>query len=264
MSLLTQVLFLLALSGCSSEVVNSFTQTCPQFFANPGRTLSPPTVFKGKNYKQICQILKNTYEYATLYDTANRIPVYSAYKFEGKKGFDRKGSWYIEPQLEDQNKGRQMASESSVAQINNQAVNADYNGTHNHHFVKGHLAPVFHATSQSSANATFTLTNAAPQNDKFNNGEWKRTENAVAKALEKKCKGNFAYIVTGVVPGADKLKNRVRIPSHFWTAYCCLDHKRNVKASGAFIGENKNDPVQEMSVKNLDRKLRDEYDLHRS
>ncbi|KAL6481267.1 hypothetical protein MHYP_G00093470 [Metynnis hypsauchen] len=259
MTLLALVLLLLALSGCSSEVVDDFTQTCPRFIANPGGTLSPPTVFKEKNYKQICQILNNTYEYATLYDTANRIPVYSAYKFEGRKGCDRKGNWYIEPQLEDQRYGPKMASESNVTQINNQAVNADYTGTSTHHFVKGHLAPVLHATSQSSANATFTLTNAAPQNNKFNNGKWKKTENVVAKTLEKKCKGNSAYIVTGVVPGPDKLKNRVRIPSHFWTAYCCLDNNLQMKASGAFIGENKNDPVKKMSVKNLDRKLSDEY-----
>ncbi|XP_017572793.1 endonuclease domain-containing 1 protein-like [Pygocentrus nattereri] len=255
MTLLT--LLLLALSGCSSEVVNDFTHTCPQFFANPGGTLSPPTVFKGNNYKQICQILNNIPEYATLYDTANRIPVYSAYKFQGRKGGDRQGNWYIEPQLED--KGPQMASESNVKHINNQAVNADYKGTSTHHFVKGHLAPVLHATSQSCANATFTLTNAAPQNDKFNNGEWKKIENAVAKTLEKQCKGNSAYIVTGVVPGPDKLNNRVNIPGHFWTAYCCLDNNLKEKASGAFIGENKNVPVKEMSVKELDRKLSDEY-----
>ncbi|XP_036413171.1 endonuclease domain-containing 1 protein-like [Colossoma macropomum] len=187
MNLLTPVLLLLALSGCSSEVVPDFTQQCRAFFVNPAGTVSPPTVFPGNNYKQICQIRVNTYEYATLYDTANRIPVYSAYKFDGIKHCVRNGSWYIEPQLEGQHYGPKMASESSVTQINNQAVNEDYTGTSTHHFVKGHLAPVLHATSQSCSDATFTLTNAAPQNDKFNNGEWKRTENAVAKALGEKC-----------------------------------------------------------------------------
>ena len=77
----------------------------------------------------------------------------------------------------------------------------------------------------------------------------------MADTLEKKCKGNSAYIVTGVVPGPDKLKNRVRIPNHFWTAYCCLDNNLKVKAASGFIGENENDPVQEISIKKLDKQL---------
>ncbi|KAL7846050.1 hypothetical protein AOLI_G00242420 [Acnodon oligacanthus] len=208
MVLLAPVLLLLALSGCSSEVVNSFTQTCPQFFAKPGGTLSPPTVFKGNNYKQICQVLENTYEYATLYDTTNRIPVYSAYKFNGLMQCTRLNNWYIEPQLEQITNSKKMAPESSVTNIQNQAVNEDYA---NSGYDRGHLAPVLHATSQSCSDATFTLTNAAPQNKSFNRGQWRVKEEAVAETLQKKCKGNSAYIVTGVVPGTDEMKSKERV-----------------------------------------------------
>ncbi|XP_017572790.1 endonuclease domain-containing 1 protein-like [Pygocentrus nattereri] len=258
MNFLTLVLLLLALSGCSSEVVADFKKTCPDFFANPEGTLSPPTVFTGDNYKQICQILGNTYEYATLYDTANKIPVYSAYKFEGLMGCKRQSNWYIEPQLEDRNLDRKMAyGICGLTQLAYQAVNEDYKDSD---YDRGHLAPVYHARSQHCSDATFTLTNAAPQNRSFNRGQWKKTEEAVAKTLKEKCEGNSAYIVTGVVPGTDKLKNRVRIPSYFWTAYCCLDNNQRVKAASGFIGGNINNQVQEMSVGALDAILSILYD----
>ncbi|KAI4881854.1 hypothetical protein NFI96_026640 [Prochilodus magdalenae] len=256
MKLLTPVLLLLALSGCSSEVVKDFTKTCPQFFANPGRALSPPTVFPGPNYKQICQIRVNTYEYATLYDTANRIPVYSAYRFEGLKQCTRKSSWYIEPQLEGMSNDRRMGPESSVPSTQDQANDEDYDKSGYH---RGHLAPVYQARSQTCSDATFTLTNAAPQNPSFNSGQWRVTEALVADILGKNCLGNSAYIVTGVVPGSGTLKNRVRVPSHFWTAYCCLGNNLQKITSGGFIGENKNDAVQNMTVTALEGKLKHLY-----
>ncbi|KAL6481268.1 hypothetical protein MHYP_G00093480 [Metynnis hypsauchen] len=254
MTLLAPVLLLLALSGCSSEVVDDFTQMCPQFFANPNGIVSPPTVFKGNNYKQICQIQEKTPEYATLYDTEKKIPVYSAYKFKGVVGCKRLTKWYIEPQLENISKGPKMAPESSMTNIQNQAVNKDY---YKSGYDRGHLAPVLHSTSQSCSDVTFTLTNAAPQHCSFNKGQWKKTERKVADVLNKTCLPNSAFIVTGVVPGYNEppLKNRVIIPSHFWTAYCCLDNNLKVIDSNGFIGQNQNDQVKQMSVSNLEVKL---------
>ncbi|XP_049326115.1 endonuclease domain-containing 1 protein-like [Astyanax mexicanus] len=262
MTLLMPVLLLLALSGCFSEVVKDFTQSCPQFFADPEEVRSPPTIFKDPQYKHICQIRENKYEYATLYDTANRIPVYSAYKFQGLIDCTQRNKrWFIEPQLDDPNSNKKkMESDGNKDQLPKQAVNKDYEGTQDHHYDKGHLAPVRHASSTVCLDATFTLTNAAPQNRNFNRGIWSNTERNVANILTQECKNNDRYIVTGVVPGTDKLKERVSIPSHFWTAYCCLDNNRKVIASGAFIGRNEHSStVEEMSVTELDRKLTVEY-----
>ncbi|XP_053532335.1 uncharacterized protein LOC128629234 [Ictalurus punctatus] len=250
MKLLSVVLLLLPLSLCLAEVVDDFTESCPQFFANPYHVVSPPTGFTGDRFRKICQTLNNKAEFATLYDTENRIPVYSAYRFTGlMKCKRRMGNWYIEPQLESGTLGPNMATESAVRKqgvnIVNQAVNGDYKYSG---YDKGHLAPVFHATSQNCADATFTLTNAAPQAAMFNRNTWMRTEKSMNDTLTKSCLnvGLRAFVVTGVVPGPDTLKNegRVRIPSHFWMAFCCLDSNNIPRRSGAFYGK-KDDSVKE-------------------
>uniref|UniRef100_A0A3B1KJW7 Uncharacterized protein n=1 Tax=Astyanax mexicanus TaxID=7994 RepID=A0A3B1KJW7_ASTMX len=217
---------LLALSGCFGEVVDDFTHTFRQ---------------------------GNLHEYATLYDTANKIPVYSAYRFDGLMNCRRNESWFIEPQLENRMASPRMESENRSINYQNQAVNADYE---NSGFHRGHLAPVYHARTQSCSDATFTLTNAAPQNSRFNQGQWRVTEKKVATILTQICSGNSAYIVTGVVPDNNRhIGNRVSIPSHFWTAYCCLNNNRRVISSSGFLGENTNDRVQEIPVRVLDENL---------
>lgn len=265
MKLLSVVLLLLPLSLCLAEVVNDFTQSCPGFFATPNDVVSPPTGFTGDRFKRICQTLKNEAEFATFYDTTYRIPIYSAYSFTGLKKCVRTDKWYIEPQLENGKLGPNMDTESAVRKevvdIVNQSVNADYAESR---YDRGHLAPVFHAASQSCSDATFTLTNAAPQNPSFNRGQWRRTESHMADSLKNYCinVGLRAFVVTGVVPGPDTLKKqgRVRIPSHFWTAFCCLDNNNISKHSGAYIGENDHDrPVYPRSVKDMDIELTELY-----
>ncbi|XP_017318000.1 endonuclease domain-containing 1 protein-like [Ictalurus punctatus] len=261
MKLLSVVLLLLPLSLCLARVVNDFTKSCPGFFATPNDVVSPPTGFTGDRFKRICQTLNNKAEFATLYDTTYRIPVYSAYRFTGRVDCNRttRNNWYIEPQLEDGNLGPNMATESAVRNIVNQAVNADYAGSP---YDRGHLAPVFHAASQSCSDATFTLTNAAPQNLSFNRGQWKVTERKMAVSLNESCRnvGLSAFVVTGVVPGNYKMNNRVQIPSHFWTAFCCLDNNNIPRRSGGYIGENINNVVSgPMTNRDLERQL---YNLY--
>ncbi len=75
-----------------------------------------------------------------------------------------------------------------------QALSGDYE---NSGYDKGHLASFFQANSQSCADATFTLTNAAPQNPSFNRGQWKKLEGNIAKELSDQCLPNkySVYIV---------------------------------------------------------------------
>ncbi|XP_053532053.1 uncharacterized protein LOC128629187 [Ictalurus punctatus] len=243
MKLLSVVLLLLPLSLCLAEVVNDFTQSCPGFFATPNDVVSPPTGFTGDRFKRICQTLNDKAEFATLYDTTYRIPVYSAYRFTGLKKCKRSKNWYIEPQLENGTLGPNMDNESAVGNIVNQAKNGDYKKSG---YDRGHLAPVFHATSQNCANATFTLTNIAPQIHLFNSGKWNMIEKEMANVLNKDCinVGLRAFVVTGVVPGNNKMNNSVQIPSHFWTAFCCLDNNNKTIRSSAYYGK-KDDSVKE-------------------
>ncbi|KAK9980595.1 hypothetical protein ABG768_000188 [Culter alburnus] len=257
MTLHLHVLMLFLLSVGSARVVPDFEKECGQFFAG-GKS---PTTFTGSQYKQICQNLNNRYYYATYYDTYNRIPVYSAYKFEGIMDCTRQNNWYIEPHLDDDKAGPSMASEGSVdikLRGIHQALNGDYvkSGFH-----RGHLAPVYQAQPQDCTDATFTLTNAGPQNSSFNQGQWRVLEENIAKALSEQClpKKYSVYIVTGVTPGTSKLKNRVNVPSHFWTAYCCLDQNNRCQISRGFIGVNENITPQNITVNDLKKELANLY-----
>ncbi|XP_050959646.1 endonuclease domain-containing 1 protein-like [Labeo rohita] len=258
MMLILHVLMLSLLSSGSAEVVTDFERECGQFFAN-GRS---PTIFPGQQYRQICQMQKNVSYYATFYDTYNKIPVYSAYVFTGIRHCIRKTRWYIEPQIDDNNAGPNMASESSVdIQIRGvrQALNGNYYRSGYH---KGHLAPVYLANSQRCANATFTLTNAAPQASYFNSVLWWRKEQLLATYLQRKCVSQNVYIVTGVVPGTNYMNNTVNVPSHFWTAYCCLDQNKRCSNSKGFIGTNDNNSNIRTykNVAALEKKLENLYD----
>ncbi|XP_062866888.1 endonuclease domain-containing 1 protein-like [Trichomycterus rosablanca] len=262
MKLVGAALVLLAISGCSADVVQDFTKNCSKFFANPDEIATPPTRFNEPQYKQICQTLNDSVEYATYYDTANRIPVYSAYRFEGFKNCSgRQGLWYIEPQLDQEDGDRNMAQKKTVPSKlrgKHQALNEDYK---NSSYDRGHLIPLYYAKTRSCATATFTLTNAAPQNHTFNNDEWKKTEQKMGKILSTNCLnvGLSAYVVTGVIPGNEKINNRVNVPSYFWTSYCCLDNNNKPQISGGYYGANINNPVNNVSVSDLEILLTNEY-----
>ena len=164
-------------------------------------------------------------------------------------------------QLDNQNLPDQMATEVTVTNPprgKNQALNGDYVGAK---YDRGHLAPVAHQNTQACVDATFTLTNAAPQNPSFNRGQWRVTEKKVADNLKKNCiaKRYTAFIVTGVVPGNVPIGKGVNIPSYFWSAYCCIDNNNINKLSGGFYGQNINQPVTSVTVQALETFLSQQY-----
>lgn len=95
-------LLLLSIVPTETEVVASVAQ-CNEFFLEK----TPPNIpgileegdIKDQNrYKVICQTLGDIRRFVTLYDTQNRIPVFSAAEYKG--GDKGKGSrWKIEPQV---------------------------------------------------------------------------------------------------------------------------------------------------------------------
>lgn len=148
-----------------------------------------------------------------------------------------------------------------------QALNCDYEHTD---FDKGHLIAARYAFDQATKDATFTLTNAAPQYENLNRTPWKNMERTIKIALDACLSINQnrrAYIITGVEPGntwmaSKNTQNRVKIPSYFWTAYCCLDIVGNVYTvydSGAYRAQNVNNvppqPVPMVTIVQLNQYL---------
>ncbi|XP_067235449.1 endonuclease domain-containing 1 protein [Chanodichthys erythropterus] len=249
-----------------SEVFQDFNQ-CSQFFLNNVPPQFTPPV--GVSVQHICQCLQDnnnqkTYFYATLYSTTWRIPIYSAYVFEGHQKVERVDRWYIEPQLDLGNiaypcmspKGRRP----TIGKY--QAVNSDYDGSG---YDRGHLYPVQHTNNHLSMLATSTLTNAAPQDPTFNQGVWKTHEGAVIKDL-KGCKGK-AYVVTGVVPDINnkiptnnpKNNHRVTVSKYYWRATCCV--KNGVFTGKGYYGPNNNDKVETLTIAELQEMLKKYYNI---
>ncbi|XP_029610697.1 endonuclease domain-containing 1 protein [Salmo trutta] len=162
---LSTLLLLSLLPPALSDVVNRFNPLCQKFFLEGTTPNLPGILVNGTvqnqdqdRYKLICQKYNNTYRFATLYDTENKIPVFSAYTFTGTStdplsntntSCRKSHSWMIEPELELDMKHRKV--------VNNQAVDTDYkNNKMNMH--KGHLFPCSYVPDNDTRRSTFTQT----------------------------------------------------------------------------------------------------------
>ncbi|XP_043088908.1 endonuclease domain-containing 1 protein-like [Puntigrus tetrazona] len=240
-----------------SDFVDSFS-TCSDFFLKG----TPPTipgileksVSENKNqYQAICQEANNMYRYATLYDTKNRIPVFSAYKYTGRStDFNApKRNWKIHPGLEN----------TEQYYHNNQL-----------HLTRGHIFPMSYAADVDAAKSTCDMINIVPQVDRFNDGSWGRMEQKVKSVMDSQCRDEkdnnkiLAYGLTGAVPSQNKLlEEKVNIPSHMWTAFCCFNSKSRKWESLAHWAENvdesddKAKSITEQSLEKLQEFLKSMY-----
>ncbi|XP_056369817.1 endonuclease domain-containing 1 protein-like [Oenanthe melanoleuca] len=255
------LLLLQVLASClclgHSEVVTSFKTACTQFFYEktpPGDTLRPT------NAARICQVYDNQYRFATLYDKTRRIPVYSAYIYRPGPG-DRFDSWFVEPQLIDKSYYKYMDTEQSIKDTyritskeigESQAIDHDYIDAQG--LDRGHLSPSGHQTGNDKL-ATFTLTNIVPQYSTLNQHAWKEYED---KTMPQKTEGcDKTYVITGAVPGNNKVPSgRVNIPSHIWSAACCVKGKKPLRAWGAIAENERNkNKVNIFNLTELEKKL---------
>lgn len=102
-----------------------------------------------------------------------------------------------------------------------------------------------YAADEDTAKSTCILTNIVPQKESFNSGSWSRMEQTVKTVMDSNCRDEkdsnkiLAYVLTGAVPSqTGKLNNRVNIPSHMWTAFCCYNSKTKKWESQAHWAEN--------------------------
>ncbi|KAK2857387.1 hypothetical protein Q7C36_005306 [Tachysurus vachellii] len=285
MKFLALVLLLSTFSSLTlTEVVKDFQKSsCSKFFIRSpnGKQIIPPTVFKGYQYKQICQLLNNKYTFATLYDTIRRIPVYSAYTFSGGDPAVRNEVWKNEPQLENTSNGPEMReiTNDEMDEFLNQAVNRDYTDSRIA-YTRGHVFPNQYAVYQNQADSTFTFTNIAPQTNNSNR-EWEaEVETPMRAEIQRECKQNYrfkAFIVTGVVPGNNwipirrkdnnnkdkKIDKGVNIPSFYWTAFCCYNNPTDTISRAYLARQNEPNPrsyeITRLSVDMLNSRLSSLY-----
>ncbi|XP_016161266.1 PREDICTED: endonuclease domain-containing 1 protein-like, partial [Ficedula albicollis] len=157
--------------------------------------------------------------------------------------------------------GKEMAEESSIKSGNigqNQAIDEDYRDALMP-VDRGHLCPSSHLYDQNSTWATFTLTNIVPQYRTLNQGAWSNYEGNTMRGNTQGC--DTTYVITGAVPGNTNTTNgRVNIPSHIWSAACCVSKNEPIKAWGA-IAENQihNNEVTNLNLGRLEAKLSELY-----
>ncbi|XP_035240420.1 endonuclease domain-containing 1 protein-like isoform X2 [Anguilla anguilla] len=240
------------------EVVGSFQDVpdCLDFFYEGW---VPEWGAANPNAARLCQRLNNRYHFATLYDTSNRIAIYSAYLFQTKDNKSTENEWCIEPQLVNMSWEKDMKDEKDLKgdkdKVNvyfgeRQALDEDYLKSK---YDRGHLNPKQHQ-SGDSRQATFTLTNVVPQTPNLNQKAWNDYETYLQKEL-KTC--SQAYVLVGAIPSADNwiIKNnvkRVNIPDHIWNAYCCLDKNgRPIRSGGATAPNTEKTSVKKHTLSEL-------------
>uniref|UniRef100_A0A665T958 Uncharacterized protein n=1 Tax=Echeneis naucrates TaxID=173247 RepID=A0A665T958_ECHNA len=241
------VLILLSAPHTAPELVRSMSD-CGRFLLEG----SPPQIsgiLEGGNilnqnrYKAVCQTFQDERRFVTLYDTHNRIAVFSAAKYRGEDGTGRpSNTWKIEPQ----------------------ARNADYKN--NGAFDRGHLIPSSYGLTKADRQATFTLTNVVPQARSFNQGSWMRMESCIKCVMDTFCINSNglteAFVVTGAEPSPDNvLANRVNVPSMLWSAFCCYSSNNNRWMASAHWADNspdesKDEHLETKTLEELQKNLR--------
>ncbi|XP_072286322.1 endonuclease domain-containing 1 protein-like [Pyxicephalus adspersus] len=263
------LVFALAHTGLT-KVSPNFSVCLGQFYAS-----KPPVGFTSLSgtMTPICQMYEtyNNPFVASLYHRGNRSPLYSAYIPDTRPG-DATGAdqtFRLEPQLVDTRLPKEMmlqpATETAIRNLGlsgvaadlikqYQAINSDYTGSNYH---KGHLNPNADHPDGPGQKATYTLTNVAPMYGSLNSGAWRNNEKRV-RDIAATC--GRMYVVTGVVPGNNWISvngvQRINVPSHIWSSFCCLDNNnRPIRAEGALAPNNANS-VQVLSIASLQSQLK--------
>ncbi|EMP26088.1 Endonuclease domain-containing 1 protein [Chelonia mydas] len=221
---------LLMLLGCVSlwvglalAEVGSF-RDCRNFFYQRAE----PQGLDMANTAEICQKYHNLYYFATLYDRANRIPCWSAYKLGDAAcpGQAKKMSqWFVEPQCND---GRT----ATFTLTNAAPMDPCFNRIHCYRLEET-LKTQLTGSCGNVGGTPYLVTGAVPSDSK----------KIPIEGEDKEGDRNRPY-------------NRVSVPTHVWTAVCCDHWDNNRKFSFAFIGENKEaSSLQIIPVEQLNTEL---------
>ncbi|XP_075042204.1 endonuclease domain-containing 1 protein-like [Mixophyes fleayi] len=254
-----------------ARVSPNFSDCRGQFYAS-----TPPVGFESlsSSIAPVCQMYEtyNNPFFASLYHKGNKSPLYSAYILDTRPG-DVTGAdqtFRLEPQLVDTRLPKEIslqpATETAIRNLGlsgvpvdliklSQAVNSDYTGSGYH---KGHLNPNADHPDGPGQKVTYTLTNVAPMYGSLNSGAWRNNEKRV-RDIAATC--GRMYVITGVVPGNNFISvsgvKRVNIPSHIWSAFCCLNNNNQpMRAEGTLAPNNANTVQAGLSIASLQSQLR--------
>ncbi|XP_068444458.1 uncharacterized protein [Clinocottus analis] len=248
-------------SAVSGRVEKELSPECRAFLYMG----TPPSGLVHQSLRFICQRYNKKPRYVTLFNTADRVPVYSAYTFKRSAGEACVDvPWMYEPQLSTSSDTEDMQPFPRGYMHMNfedaQAVLDDY--TNAILYERGALNPAEHQDDPDDKASTYTLTNVVPVAPDFNDRVWNKQEHVVRKRLNNYCRG-AAYVVTGITTSGNTIRrenmNRVAVPAYLWSAYCCVDYDHNAPHSErykfpsfAHYGLNEEDnEVVELSVQKL-------------
>ncbi|KAG5853314.1 hypothetical protein ANANG_G00071860 [Anguilla anguilla] len=190
---------------------------------------------RGGSLRRICQRYGDKPRYATLYDRARRLPVYSAYTFKKSDGQRRVDTpWMYEPQLVSEEEGGNMKvlppdEELDPLLEESQVVLQDFVDATL--YQRSTLNPDQHQADDDDKAATYTLTNVVPLLAPFLEESWTPYLDVLRRRLNNFCRGT-SYVVTGVaVSGGPTIRrgnaDRLAVPRYLWSAYCCPRFDRN-------------------------------------
>uniref|UniRef100_K7FWT8 Endonuclease domain containing 1 n=1 Tax=Pelodiscus sinensis TaxID=13735 RepID=K7FWT8_PELSI len=224
---------------------------CNEFFY--GET--PPEGFTEPFHVKICQQYNKEPRFATLYNTEDKTPLYSAFKYT--KATQRgEESWLIEPQLDDPgNDLKEMVHEAdTVGSVNNlganQALITDYVDS-------GYERGQLNLGSLNEADfqlATYTLTNAVPMTPSLSKSWHRDVEHIVKQAVAPHCEnGARLYLVVGAVPSTLRIKDKVSVPEFLWLAACC--DAPEAWSVGFVKRRSDENSIEDLSVEELEKQL---------
>ncbi|XP_078535035.1 endonuclease domain-containing 1 protein-like [Lissotriton helveticus] len=239
--------------GNAEVIQHTFKDGCPQFFYKG----TEPSGIVPKNAARICQVYENQYQFATMYDRALRIPLYSAYIYEN--GMAERTKWMIEPQLVDPSNSKAMEADhdtdiDEALLAASQAVDADYAGAAEF-YDRGHLNPAAHHKDGPASESTCTLTNIVPQDKTLNQGPWALYEGAPMRKRANGC--DKTYAIVGVIPGKKTISHgRVNVPSKIWAAACCIMKTKGVKSWAVIADNTGTATVDPITIENLQNEIK--------
>ncbi|MFS4461056.1 DNA/RNA non-specific endonuclease [Bdellovibrio sp. HCB2-146] len=218
----TIILVLLLLTSCQTREIH------PQQPVSRGSRWPQP---RDNNKKEI--FLDHGY-FQISYDETIRLPNWVSYQLKAenlkKKSAKRRNRFFADPLLQQ----RQVAFVKPT----------DYDGDQ---YDRGHMAPSDDfAWDQAANDATFVMSNMAPQSRALNRGSWKKLEGIIRKWA---CTEGELRVVTGPIFGTSfvKMSTQVPIPPRFFKVV--LDETPPRKAIGfIYMQEDARSQVQEKAV----------------